>query len=172
MDPAAWLERTSPGFARLSAEETNAIKNFTLLWTFFEGRILHTGGSVKAILQMVESLKESGKLNLEPFRRSIRYFTERYYDGKELTHIFRQLHMRSTDRLPLVEKVLRGQSSDDAEILAAVLIIVLRLRNNLFHGVKWSYEMKGQLDNFQNANEVLMAVIDLHKSGGDYRLVP
>jgi hypothetical protein len=50
--------------------------------------------------------------------------------------------------------------------------LMLRLRNNLFHGVKWSYEMKGQLDNFQNANDVLMAVIDLHKWGGDYGIIP
>jgi hypothetical protein len=57
-----------------------------------------------------------------------------------------------------VERVIRGQSSGDAEIVSAVLIIVLRLRNNLFHGVKWSYGIKGQLENFRNAN-----IIDLHQ---------
>ena len=59
--------------------------------------------------------------------------------------------------------MIRGQTSDEAEILSAVLIVVLRLRNNLFHGEKWTYGIKGQLDNFRNANNVLMSVIDLHR---------
>jgi len=40
--------------------------------------------------------------------------------------------------------------------VAALLIVVYRLRNNLFHGEKWAYEMKDQRSNFEQANEVLM----------------
>ncbi len=43
-----------------------------------------------------------------------------------------------------------------------MLIIVFRYRNNLFHGVKWEYELAGQLSNFTTANSVLMKVLDRH----------
>ena len=71
---------------------------------------------------------------------------------------------RANDHRPLVEMVISGQSNDDCEILSAILIIVLRLRNNLFHGNKWSNGIQGQLENFRNSNNVLMAVMTLHTS--------
>lgn len=61
-----------------------------------------------------------------------------------------------------MERVVRRQSQDEAEILSAILIIVLRLRNNLFHGEKWTHGIRDQLRNFQIANQVLMAVMDMH----------
>jgi hypothetical protein len=94
----------------------------TLLWTFYEGMILRTAGSARAIVRAVDSLKKSGRLSLEPFRPAIKYFTERYFDGTDLTCAFHELHWRRNDQESLVEKVVRGQSSDDAEILSAVLI--------------------------------------------------
>jgi hypothetical protein len=122
--------------------------------------ILNTAGSAAAILRDVASLQEGGRLTLSPFRPAIKYFTQRYFDGVHLR--LDELRLRPNDRKSLVEKVIRGQASDDAETLSAVLIVVLRLRNNLFHGVKWTYGIKGQLDNFRNANNVLMSIIDLH----------
>jgi len=40
------------------------------------------------------------------------------------------------------------------------LVIIYRLRNNLFHGDKWSYNLQGQYENFTKANEFLMALMD------------
>ena len=45
-------------------------------------------------------------------------------------------------------------------MVAVILIVIYRFRNNLFHGVKWEYELRGQLDNFNHANQVLMAAYD------------
>lgn len=47
-------------------------------------------------------------------------------------------------------------------IASAMLIIVLRFRNNLFHGVKWQYELASQLDNFETANHVFMTALEQH----------
>jgi hypothetical protein len=46
--------------------------------------------------------------------------------------------------------------------MTAILIIVFRYRNNLFHGVKWHYRRHGQLANFIVANEILMKVLERH----------
>ncbi len=156
--------RADPGFHRLSAEERKAIADFSLLWSFFEGTVLNTEGNANKIIHFVHSLSTLGTFTLKPFRDVIRYYSGRYYDGAHFTPEFCELHLRASDHRSLVEKVVQGRSTDDAEILSAILIIILRLRNNLFHGVKWSYSIQGQLENFRHANSVLMAVIDLYRA--------
>jgi hypothetical protein len=163
MNPFAWLEKTVPGFRLLSGQERDAIRDFAFLWSLYEGTILDTAGNAKAIIDSVTLLKNSGKLSLEPLRPAIKHFLVRYYDETDFTYAFHELHLRRNDHRELVEKVIRGQSSDDAEVLSAALIIVFRLRNNLSHGVKWSYEIKGQLENFQNANDLLISVMEMHR---------
>jgi hypothetical protein len=156
------LKRNVLGFSLLSGQEREAIKDFSLLWSLYEGTILNASGSANAIIHAVDSLKASDRLTLEPLRGAIDYFVERYFDG-DLTYAFDELRLRSNDHRALVEKVVKRQSTDDTEILSAILIVVFRLRNNLFHGVKWSYGIRGQLENFRNANNVLMSVIDMHQ---------
>ena len=163
MKPNHWLKKFAPGFDQLSAQERKAIKDFSLLWSVFEGTILDTNANAKTIICAVRSLSEQGKLTLKPFRAAIKYFSDRYYDGINLTSEFERLAFRGGDHKPLVEKVLRGRANDDVEILSAILIIVLRLRNNLFHGIKWSYGVQGQLANFRNANNVLISVMMLYQ---------
>ena len=90
------------------------------------------------------------------------HFLSRYFNGDGLTHAYGMLNLRRSENADLVERVVRGQSNDEAEILSAMLIIVLRLRNNLFHGMKWAYGIRDQFANFQNANRILMAVMDMH----------
>jgi len=164
MNTLAWLEQTAPGFSSLSGQEREAIKDFSLLWSLYEGTILNNSGNANTIIHTITSLKRRGKLTLEPFRPAIEHFLERYYDGTDLTYAFHNLHLRSNDHPELVEKVVRGQSSEDVEILSALLIMVFRLRNNLFHGLKWSYGLRGQLQNFRNANDLLMSVMEMHRA--------
>ena len=63
---------------------------------------------------------------------------------------------------PTVQPVLAGHDNPVA-VRAALLLIVHRLRNNLFHGPKWSYGIADQRANFDNANLVLMATIDMYR---------
>jgi hypothetical protein len=163
MDPISWLEKSQPGFDQIGDEERGAIRDFSLLWSLYEGTILNTTANARAIIEDVKSLKEAGTLNLTPVQASIKYFLVRYFDGIELTQAYGMLYLRRSDDPDLVERVIRGQSQDEAEILSAMLIIVLRLRNNLFHGMKWAYGIRDQFNNFQNANRILMAVMDMHR---------
>jgi hypothetical protein len=145
--------------------ERGAIRDFSLLWSLYEGTVLDASGSARTIVRNVNALKERGRLSLDPIREPIEHFLWRYFDGTELTHAFGMLNLRQNDQPDLVERVVRRQSQDEAEILSAILIIVLRLRNNLFHGMKWAYGIgiRDQLKNFRSANQVLMAVMDMHR---------
>jgi hypothetical protein len=162
-DPMSWLEKSQPGFDRVGDEERGAIRDFCLLWSLYEGTLLDASGSARAIIADTESLKETGRLHLDPIKAPIEYFLSRYFDGRELTHAYAMLYLRQSDQPDMVERVVRRQSQDEREILSAILIIVLRLRNNLFHGMKWAYGIQDQFRNFHNANRVLMAVMDMHR---------
>jgi hypothetical protein len=56
--------------------------------------------------------------------------------------------------------VLRGEKRDPASQLLAVLIIVYRLRNNLFHGLKKVDGLNDQADNLNMACRTLASVLE------------
>jgi hypothetical protein len=58
MNPLAWLEKTQPGFDQLSTEERDAIRDFSLLWSLYEGTVLAKSGSARAIVADVKSFKQ------------------------------------------------------------------------------------------------------------------
>lgn len=158
----AWLKAHIPGFSDLTRAERGAIANFTLLWTIFEARVLATRGNAGQIADAVETWEQNGTLDAASYDRNLAYFRDRYYGDGQFTHYFEGLHLRNNDRPALVRSVLDGTDNGDRNRLIAVLIIVLRYRNNLFHGVKWQYKLAGQLENFKQANTMLKRVLEQH----------
>jgi hypothetical protein len=59
--------------------------------------------------------------------------------------------------------VLKEKETSIGALVSALLIIVLRYRNNFFHGIKWAYGLRDQLNNFNNANLLLMKMIEINK---------
>lgn len=160
--PISWLQGNVPGFNELSEAEREAVMHFTLLWSLFEGRVLQRSGNAKAILRIAHRWHKEGNLQEQTFEDHLDYFRNRYFANGNFTHHFPRLHLRDNDNPELVKAVLRGESNDLIEVTAAVLILIYRFRNNLFHGLKWEYEIRGQLDNFSHANSVLMKALELN----------
>jgi hypothetical protein len=161
-DAIVWLKDKVPGFQQLSDSEQKAISDFSLLWSLFEAQILNTNGSAASICTAVEGWRDAGTLDAAAFDDALDYFRDRYFAAGQFTYHFDNLHLRAPDREPLVRAVIAGADNDPASRLMAVLIVVLRYRNNLFHGVKWQYLLQDQLDNFTAANAVLMALLERH----------
>lgn len=107
---------------------------------------------------------------LEVFTSALDYFRKRYVDDGEATEDFDGLYFRRNDKKSLVLSVLKSEDADVGDCVGSLLIIVLRLRNNLFHGRKWEYGIQGQFENFSHANEVLMAVLDANRGSGQSAL--
>jgi hypothetical protein len=63
-----------------------------------------------------------------------------------------------------VERVIRRQFSGDPEVLQAALIIAFRLRCNFVHRRKEIYRINDQMENFHNANDLLMLVYEMHQA--------
>jgi hypothetical protein len=158
-----WLQQNAPGYAALSDPERNAIMQFSLLWSLFEAKALGTRGSARAIAAAAKRWADQGLLTTDSFREAISYFRNRYVAEGVFTHHFAHLHLRPADNPALVKSVLAGEVDDPASVAEASLIIVYRFRNNLFHGVKWAYEIVDQLGNFEHANAVLMQSMEMHE---------
>jgi hypothetical protein len=157
-----WLKTKAPGFNQLSEEELSAIADFTLLWTLFECRILNNRGNAKKICEAVEAWPNSETSDAIEFDAELQYFRNRYFANGTFTEHYGQLKFRPPDKEELVNAVISGKDADPVHILQAALIIVFRYRNNFFHGLKWQYELKGQLENFSNANSILKKVLERH----------
>lgn len=160
MTPIDWLSAKAPGFTALSEAERNSIMHFSLMWSYFEAQALHTNASSTNIHGLVQNWASTGRLKLTPFATSVAYFQSRYFNQGEFTDHFTGLHLRNNDRKDMVKAMLGGASENDADTVSALLIVVFRLRNNLFHGIKWADGISGQFDNFTYASTALMAALD------------
>jgi len=170
MNPIEWLNERAPDFASLPDEERAAMCHFSLLWSFYEARVHKTDASPAKILLEAQKWAKNDRIRLAAFDSPLSYFRNRYLRNGNLTEEFHSLFLRVTDKQEVVEAALKGETNEPGDIVGALLIIVYRLRNNFFHGTKWAYFIKGQFDNFANANKVLMSALDAHlKCGVDVK---
>ena len=160
-----WLNLNAPGFRDLSPEEKNAIMHFSLLWSLFEAQVLNTSASANSIEEKINTWNEAGKLNPDDFENFKSYFIQRYIENGETNNRFEHLHLRNGDKPNLVKAVLKGEDNNIISVVTALLIIVLRYRNNFFHGIKWAYQFNDQLDNSNTANNLLMKVVEINNHG-------
>lgn len=158
----AWLEARAPGFQDLPADDRRAIFDFAFLWSLFEAEIMEANARVDRITEKVDAWAAGDMLGADLYDGELAYFRDRYFADGELTYHYPFLDLRKSDHPAVVEAVIRGANNDPRDRILALLMIVWRLRNNLFHGAKWAYQIKDQRENFTQANAVLMRVLERH----------
>ena len=157
-----WLMARAPGFEALAEQDRVAIFNFTFLWSLFEAKIMGNFARADVIAEKVDEWRAADTLDAENFDDDLAYFRQRYFANGDFTDHFPGLKLRGGDHPDIVQSVLRGDNDNPRDRLLTVLMIVWRFRNNLFHGEKWSNELRDQLENFTHANAVLMRLLDRH----------
>ena len=159
MQPGVWMNRRLAAYSILTPQEKRAIRDFALLWSFFEEMWLGNWGDVPRIRLEVEA-RVATDASMAAFAGALAYFRDRYVGASGPTPPFENLRVSNHDRQYVLD-VLSGQTNEPRRVLTALLIIVHRLRNNFFHGEKAAYGYHGQLENFRHANAVLMQTMDL-----------
>lgn len=155
-----WLCERDDGLAHLSVDERDATVSFSLLWMYFEARLVNTRASATSLKALVGRLEaENRPLNTQSIADCYEYFRQRYWDGNGPSGYFPGLKM-SEEMAHEVLSTLAMPPTDRAK-LEVCLLVVLRYRNNLFHGTKWLYGLEGQQANFEYAVQLLKAVIAL-----------
>ena len=137
------LTEIAPELAELSDADRKSIELFTLTWSIFECKKLDRDASIPKMEEKLAGIEIDNII----FEEALNYFKQRYFpDGQESYH-FEGLNIRQSKVKARVESALCGQATDPKELLLICLIIVYRFRNNLFHGEKWVYGVKGQQEN-------------------------
>ncbi|MBL0085195.1 MAG: hypothetical protein IPP44_00535 [Ideonella sp.] len=164
MNTLQWLAQQEDGLSAIPAVETKAMMEFSLLWAYFEARLLRSEASGRSIVRLAEHLAADSTTNLEKLNEPLAYWRARYFHQGDFTHNFDALLLRRADNVAVVQAVLNGQDNTPKSVLVCLLTIIYRFRNNLFHGMKWAYGLRGQAGNFERANNVLIAVSEMARS--------
>ena len=157
-----WPLAKAPGFRELPDRDRDAIFNFTFLWSLFEARVMGNFARADVICAKVDEWCAAGKLHAEEYDAALAYFRQRYFANGTFTDHYAHLNLHRADQPDLVRSVLDGNNNDPRDRLLAVLMVVWRFRNNLFHGKKWSFGLQDQLENFTHANAVLIGLLERH----------
>ncbi|HIE1295133.1 hypothetical protein [Burkholderia contaminans] len=157
-----WLEARAPGFVDLPEPDRRAIFDFAFLWSLFEAQIMGNFARADGIREQVDAWAANGTLEAHLYDAELAYFRNRYFADGALTCHFPHLNLRPTDHPALVHAVIESTNDAPRDRMLTLLMIVWRLRNNLFHGSKWAYELRDQRENFRHANGVLMRMLDRH----------
>ena len=157
-----WLDTRAPGFRELPEPDRHAIYDFALLWSLFEAQVMDGRAQADRIRDRVDQWTVDGTLNADQFGAELGYFRARYYGEDGFTYRFEHLNLRDRDHPDMVAAVISGANDEPRDRILALLMIVWRLRNNLFHGAKWAYQLREQQENFSHANAVLMRLLENH----------
>lgn len=122
--------------------------------------MLDETASVGKLELLIERALETSSLDVNAFSAELDYFRDRYFPGGEESHLFQGLRLRSNDKPELVKEVLDGSRTNSKDVVLALFIITYRYRNNLFHGAKWVYSLRGQQENLETACSVLICGIN------------
>ncbi len=137
-------------------DELINIKDFSLLWNVFESKVCGNHFSIP----VVDLCLAANNLQMEDFIRFLTYFQQRYIENGAINARYPFLNFQPNNREPFVRDVLLGNLVGTNERILAMIIIVYRFRNNLFHGVKQMHLINEQRENFEIANDFLMTFLN------------
>jgi hypothetical protein len=161
-----WLKKNAIGGVDLSAEASASVASFTTMWNLFEGVLCDNHATVSEFERIAQDLGR-GPMDLrstDELDLCLSFWTFRYRTPEGFSNRFAGLSFRRNDRREHVEQVLLGELQTPQEKVLALLIIVYRLRNNLFHGLKTIATLNDQIPNLEMACRCLAAVFELSRS--------
>jgi hypothetical protein len=138
----------------ISVDSLKTVNDFTLLWMIYEGRLYDSNYKSFRMIELVNS----GVIRLSNLDEYWTYFKERYMTSSAvLNTTFDQLafsEQSKNDKNRLMV-ILTNRTPTDKERTIAILLIVARLRNNLFHGIKQVASLNLQSENLEMATKAL-----------------
>ena len=156
-----WIAENLTTAKRLTPETLRAVENFTLMWNVFEGLLCNTHADIKTFKDLAAEIVKRRRCRAE-IARIFTYYQKRYYVKKGFTEHFTGLRFRSKSQKEFVETVVRGKKSDFESRVLAVLIILHRIRNNLFYGLQSLDMLNSQAFNLYVACRTLATIIEAH----------
>lgn len=165
-DAARWIAGNTQGGRRLTLEATAAVGDFTLMWNLFEDLACNNEANARTFEDFVARVNFEGlpQEYLDALEECLTFWRFRYTTPDGFAQRFFGLNFRKNDRQELVEAVLQERELNQASKLLALMIIVYRLRNNLFHGIKSLAILNDQIPNLNTASRCLGLILNVAQS--------
>jgi hypothetical protein len=162
-DAAQWIALNMSGGSELSNEAITAVASFTMMWNLFEGVACENRANITTFENLADQVAQIDipADMMASLDECLAFWTCRYRTPEGFSDRFRRLNFRPKDRKELVEGVLLGQKTDARSKILALLVIVYRLRNNLFHGLKSIEMLNDQVHNLNMASRCLGLIMSL-----------
>ena len=152
-----WILENFKESVRLEQKTIDVVADFVLIWNLFEGVECSTQAGIRQFEQFANGI--TGQIPETLLNDLLSFWKFRYVADGNTNGRFEKLTFRRNDRKELVADVLLERNDSTEDIILALLIIVYRLRNNLFHGLKTIDRLNDQRENLSHAIEVLQALI-------------
>ena len=153
-----WIKHLQNGGTNLSDETIHVVSSFALMWNIFENSLCSNSANITRLENLSKTIQLQPELTAQ-IDITLSYFKHRYKTTSGFSEYFQRLNFRGNDKKEHVESVLSGSDVSDKDKLLALLIIVFRFRNNLFHGLKQIGSLNDQVENLDTANRLLAAVL-------------
>jgi hypothetical protein len=154
-----WISVNCLGGDTLKRETVKVVSNFTLIWNLFEGVLCNNHARTQAFENLAIEIAQRALHSVE-IEDCVRFWSHRYLTDTDFNNLFQSLNFRPRDLREHVEAVLRREKNDLRSQLLAVMIIIYRLRNNLFHGLKTIDTLNDQVPNLNMACRALAAIMN------------
>jgi hypothetical protein len=139
----------------LEQDTIKVLGEFLVLWSLYEAKFFDTRYSNTSLKEKIDS----GIICLNDLEMPLSYLKIRYLSNSRTTNeTFEKLQLRGNDYPGEVRQALEGGGTPH-EVTFAILVIVYRLRNNLFHGIKQTAMFNMQKENFQMASAILTDIL-------------
>jgi len=153
-----WISLRTVGGERLSQRAKEAVQSFTLMWNIFEGTVCNA----KAGINSFEKISKESKWvsNWSALSDLFDFYRNRYTMKNSTNECFDGLRIRRQIVKERVAKALINKNTDVESRVFALLMILYRLRNNLFHGLKSIDMLNDQAENLEIASKGLSLFIE------------
>lgn len=151
MDTSELINRLL-GFA-LKFEDNKVVWDFVVLWNLFEHRICDDYFKPNEVDKYAEGISQ------DSIDEVFSFFKNRYVSGSETNENFESLFPANKTRKKEVADFLLMKESSALSYVTVSMLIVYRVRCNLFHGVKTIEMWEEQKELFKNANQLLLAIL-------------
>ena len=159
------VEWISHNYANVYIDEASqiAVVNFSLMWNVFEGQFCNNSASVAKLDSIAEEVA-NGNFPNQAVRQIFSFYKNRFIENRTTNRRFDNLNFRANDRKEFVRDVVLSQNHSIKDVILASLIIVYRIRNNLFHGIKSFNLLHDQAENLNAASAFLSLVMETLKN--------
>lgn len=144
----------------IKRKNIKSILMFTIYWNVLEHEVCDDNFNI----QRIKNIINSRNLDKSNFILYFEYFRQRYTnDNGNINDIFDGLRFRKNADKQFVQECLTRNNNNSEEIISSLFLVIQRLRNNIFHGLKDPATFENQEPNFNIANKAIATFLNLYK---------